>query len=302
MAGNVSMLASAVRDFEPVSDRWLGPSVRRSSSRGQPSAVRLRRVQQLPGSMGNGGRVFRDGESVVRPSGPHDEAVVALLEALEGAGFPAPVPVEATTNGDRLFRWIEGDVGVPPFPGWVMTDAALASAGRLLRAYHEIVARVHLPAGLDWSDEMGDPEGGPIICHNDVCPENVVYRNGEAVALLDFDFAAPGRPLWDLAQMARMWCPLRPSELVVEGMQGLDPFHRLGILATAYGLEASDRGEFVQMIIESRRNGAQFVRRRLAAGEPAFVRAWAPLGGEKALDDIQAWFTDHQDAVLAALS
>jgi aminoglycoside phosphotransferase (APT) family kinase protein len=252
--------------------------------------------------MGNGGRVFRDGESVVRPAGPHDDAVTALLRALAVVGFPAPVPVGATAGGDRVFRWIEGDVGVPPFPGWVMTDAALASAGRLLRAYHQIVTGMQLPAGLDWSDEMADPEGGPIICHNDVCLENVVYRHGEAVALLDFDFAAPGRPLWDLAQMARMWSPLRPPELVVEGMQGLDPFRRLGILATAYGLDASDREEFVEMIVESRRRAAQFVRRRLAAAEPAFVRAWAPLGGEKALDSIQAWFTEHREAMLASLS
>ena len=251
--------------------------------------------------MGNGGRVFRDGESVARPSGPHDEAVIALLGALAAAGFPAPVPVEATAGGDRVYRWIEGDVGVPPFPGWVMTDAALASAGRLLRAYHQTVAGVQLPAGLDWSDEMADPEGGPIICHNDVCPENVVYRQGEAIALLDFDFAAPGRPLWDLAQMARMWSPLRPPELVVEGMRGMDPFRRLGILANAYGLDASDRDEFLQVIFESRQRAAQFVRRRLAAGELAFVRAWTPLGGEKALDWIQAWFSEHQVAIRASL-
>ena len=31
-------------------------------------------------------------------------------------------------------------------------------------------------------------KGGPIVCHNDVCLENVVFRDGEAVGLLDFDF------------------------------------------------------------------------------------------------------------------
>jgi thiamine kinase-like enzyme len=47
-----------------------------------------------------------------------------------------------------------------------------------------------------------------MICHNDVCLENVVFRDGEAVALLDFDFAAPGRPLFDLAAFARMCVPI----------------------------------------------------------------------------------------------
>ena len=42
------------------------------------------------------------------------------------------------------------------------------------------------------------------MCHNDVCPENVVFRDGIAVALLDFEFAAPGRPVYDVAQLARI--------------------------------------------------------------------------------------------------
>jgi len=36
-----------------------------------------------------------------------------------------------------------------------------------------------------------------------------VFREGRAVALIDWDFAAPGRPVYDLAQMARMWRPGR---------------------------------------------------------------------------------------------
>jgi hypothetical protein len=30
---------------------------------------------------------------------------------------------------------------------------------------------------------MRDPRGGPIVCHADICPENVVFRDGEALAL-----------------------------------------------------------------------------------------------------------------------
>ena len=59
---------------------------------------------------------------------------------------------------------------------------------------------------------MADPEGGPVVCHNDVCLENVVFRDGEAVALLDFDFAAPGRPVYDLACFARMCVPIDDDE------------------------------------------------------------------------------------------
>jgi aminoglycoside phosphotransferase (APT) family kinase protein len=252
--------------------------------------------------MGNGGKVFRDGDTVLRPTGLHEEATMALLDALAAEGFPAPMPVGPAADGAQAFRWIEGDVGVPPFPAWVMTDEALASAARLLRSFHDVAARLRLPADLQWPNEMTDPQGGPIICHNDVCPENVVYRDGEAVALLDFDFAAPGRPLWDLAQMARMWAPLRPPAMAVSGMEQLDPFSRLRVVAHAYGVERSDHVTFVELLVESRRVSDQFVRRRLAAREPAFVEAWEPFGGEQALSDIYAWFLDNRDAMLAALS
>jgi aminoglycoside phosphotransferase (APT) family kinase protein len=258
-------------------------------------------MEQLSGGMGNGGRIVRDGNSVRRPAGPHDQATAALLNALADTEFAAPIPVGAIEDSIRLFEWIDGDVGVPPFPAWVMTDEALASAGRLLRSYHSVAAALDLPAGLEWSQEMADPEGGAIICHNDVCPENVVYRDGQAIALLDFDLAAPGRPLWDLAQMARMWSPLRPPQLVVQGMEELDPFHRLGVLARAYGLGTAEHAEFVETVIESRRRADEFLRRRLAAHEPAFLRAWAPLGGERGLDSIQAWLAEHKGAMLRAL-
>jgi hypothetical protein len=251
--------------------------------------------------MGNGGQVFRLGDVVARPSGPNDRATITLLRSLATTDFSAPVPLGEGDSGRQYFGWIEGDVGVPPFPAWVMSDEALASAGRLLRTYHETVAGLKLPQDLQWSDEMADPEGGPIICHNDVCPENVVYRDGQAFALLDFDFAAPGRPLWDLAHMARMWSPLRPPEVVVGGMENLDRFHRLGVLATSYGLDVTDHAEFVDLIIESRRRADQFVKRRLAAREPAFVDVWEPLGGEKALDGIFHWFLVNRTAMLTAL-
>lgn len=218
--------------------------------------------------MGNGGQVMRVGDVAVRPSGLFEQATTALLRSLTRVGFPAPVPLGDGDAGHQHFEWIEGDVGVPPFPAWVMTDQALASAGRLLRRYHDTVIELELPEDLQWSDEMADPEGGTIICHNDICPENVVYRDGEAFALLDFDFAAPGRPLWDLAQMARMWSPLRPPELVVGGMENLDPLRRLGMLA---------------------------------AREPSFVDAWEPLGGEDALDGVLRWFDVNRDAMLTAL-
>jgi aminoglycoside phosphotransferase (APT) family kinase protein len=204
-------------------------------------------------------------------------------------------------QGRGVFKWIDGQVPVPPYPAWALTDEALASVGRLLRRYHDTVETISLPAEMDWSQEMPDPRGGSNICHNDVCPENVVFRDGEAVGLLDFDFAARGRPIWDLAQTARMWVPLRPAEFNVERSH-LDPFARLRVLADAYGLEAGQHRELVEAVIESRRAGSRFVQRRVHAGEVAFVDAWARHGGADGDAQILSWLEEHADQFMSALA
>ena len=81
-----------------------------------------------------------------------------------------------------------------------------ASIAALMLEFHLASALVTRLAST-WSDELADPSGGPVVCHNDVCLENVVFRDGAAVGLLDFDFAAPGRPIHDLT-FSRMCVPI----------------------------------------------------------------------------------------------
>jgi Ser/Thr protein kinase RdoA (MazF antagonist) len=211
------------------------------------------------------------------------------------------VPRGRDRQGRETFEWIEGDVPVPPYPTWSLTDDALASVGRLLRRYHDAVRLFAAPPGLTWSDELADPGGGPVLCHNDVCPENVVFRSGEAVALLDFDLAAPGRPVWDLANTARMWIPLRPPELAGERAH-LDPFQRLAVLAAAYGLDSHEHQSFVDAIVLSKRLGTHFVERRVRAGEPAFVEAWEERGGKAGDNRLVGWLEQNREPFLRALS
>ncbi len=256
--------------------------------------------EPLAGGMGNSGEVLRVGDTVRRPVGDHSAARSLLLEHLAVEGFPAPVLTGRDEDGRETFRWIEGDVPVPPYPEWSLTDDALASVGRLLRRYHHAVRSFSPPPHVQWSDELADPRCGPIVCHNDVCPENVVFRNGEAVALLDFDFAAPGRPIWDLAQTARMWIPLQPPELSDERAH-LDRLRRLALLAHSYGLKSAEHGPLVDAVITSKRLGTRFAERRSSAGEPAFAEAWELRGGQAGDDRLVAWLEDNRQAFLLAL-
>ncbi len=148
--------------------------------------------QRLEGGITNAGAVARDGEHVVRPSGPHTAAIHELLAALRRAGFTgAPAPVGVDADGSERLEFIDGDVASTPYPIWAQSDRALVSVARLLREFHD-AGRGFDPSGHEWNTTLADSLGGPVVCHNDVELSNVVFRGGGAVALIDFEFAAPG--------------------------------------------------------------------------------------------------------------
>jgi phosphotransferase family enzyme len=249
----------------------------------------------LEGGVANAGQVVRVGADVLRPANPYTASIHRFLSALRGAGFEgAPRPVGVEPDGRERLNYLEGDVGVPPYPKWVQRDDALASIAELLRCFHEAAQRVGRIAGT-WSDEMADPVGGVIVCHNDVCLENVVFRDGVAVALLDFDFAAPGRPVHDLAQMARMCTPIDDEVNAPRlGWDAVDKPARLRLVADAYRLGASGRGELLYLLTESIKRGGAFVRRRVESGDPNFIKMWTEMGGQERFDRRRRWWEEHR--------
>jgi phosphotransferase family enzyme len=258
--------------------------------------------ERLAGGMANAGGVFRRGGVVDRPASRNAAGLHAYLGGLRAAGFDgAPVGV-GLAGGREQLGFVEGDVGLPPFAGWVMTDDALASVGRLLRRLHDAGAGVGFDPDGDWDRVLADPAGGPVLCHNDVCPENVVFRDGKAVALIDFDLAAPGRAVWDVAMTARYWVPmLDPDSAADQYPGGLDSVRRLRLLADAYGLAPRQRLELPALVEQATAAGRAFVAGRVADGDPGYVEALARRGGWARWDRLQAWLAAHRNAFAAAL-
>ena len=82
-------------------------------------------------------------------------------------------------DGRERLVFIDGEVPLAPYPDWSQSDTALASIAGLLRGLHD-AARGFDPLGLTWNDSLADPAGGTLVCHNDVEPSNVVFRDGIA--------------------------------------------------------------------------------------------------------------------------
>lgn len=264
--------------------------------------------EQLAGGVANAGRVTRSGAFVLRPSGPYSGSIRALLQSLRAAGFEgAPVPAGLAEDGRERFVFIAGDVAVPPYPDWAQSDRALASVAALMRRFHRASSELGPPHPA-WSSELADPAaggtvaGGTIVCHNDVCLENVVFRDGEAVALLDFDFAAPGRPVYDLVQFARLCVPVDDDTSAARiGWHRADKPARLRLIADSYGLDAASRPELVGVLDDSIARGGQFVRSRVEAGDPNFISRWNAMGGQERFDRRRRWWAATRPSFVAAL-
>ncbi|ADH67466.1 MULTISPECIES: phosphotransferase [Nocardiopsis] len=250
--------------------------------------------------------VFRYGGHVVRTATPAAPAIHAHLRALGESGFRgAPVPLRLRDDGREELTFVEGDVALPPFPDWAFTEHTLRSCAELLRLYHDAAARVPVDASAAWntgSTGMADPEGGPILCHNDPCLENIVFRRGRATALIDFDLAAPGRPVWDVAALAYYLVPaLDPVSAAGTPHEGSDVAHRLRLLADAYGLSPEDRRALPGTVEEYTAVARVFVAERVENGDGLFARDLERTGGWERWDRRQAWLADQRAVFVGAL-
>ncbi len=253
----------------------------------------------LPGGTTNAGLVRRVGDTVRRPRRPSSESTAALLDHLQRVGFEgAPRHLGSDSRGREVFAYIPGRVPIAPTPRWALTDPALASVAELLRGYHDAVVGFD-PAGHRWAHAVPRRFRDGTVTHNDPNLDNIVFRGGRAVALLDFDLAAPGSRAWDLACAARLWIPLRepgdrPSE--VRGRM----LERLALFVEAYGASRDQRAEFLEALPECHRWCYSIVLAAVAEGQESFCRQWAEGAGERA-ERTGRWLAQCAPALRSAL-
>jgi hypothetical protein len=138
---------------------------------------------------------------------------------LEKSGFTGSPRVFGTCGQTEILSYIDGRAGRIPPPEWALTDDALVTVAALLRNYHQHA--VAFEAGNDgWQRAVPPQWRGSLITHNDTNPANIIFRNGAAVALIDFDLAAPGSIAWELAVAGCFWAPLLDPRDVADSRHG----------------------------------------------------------------------------------
>lgn len=259
--------------------------------------------QPLAGGMYEDGRVVRVGDTVRRPVRTTSAPVQALLIHLEGAGFDAaPCYLGIDDQGREILTYIEGEVPIPPYPAWAMTDDAIGALGSLLRRFHDASATFDPSSVAGWSTKWSDPTGGSQICHNDLFPENVVFRDGRPIALIDFGEASPGRSTWDLAIAAEVWAPLAAPGNRIGVQRGLDAVKRVGLLARAYGFPPDRAADLVDVMFEERAHTQAHMRAEIAAGDEVLLGYWGDHGGDAGVAADDAWLESERVALIETIA
>ncbi len=247
--------------------------------------------------------VVRRGDVLERPAGPWTPAVQALLghvHRVRPGLAPRPLGYE-TVDGVERVEFIEGDVAGGAVPPYVWLDDTLAAMAALLRELHDATVGFEPPEGARWRTDAAHPEGGEVVCHNDVAPWNTVFRRERPVALIDWDLAAPGPRLWDVTFALWHFVPF------YGGMSG-DPFdpgtfgargRRARLFCDAYGL--GERAAVVPTLLKRMTATLETIHERADAGEVAYARLRSLAAPEGILEQ-RAFVERHRDLIEAELA
>jgi serine/threonine protein kinase len=244
----------------------------------------------LHGGTANRGRVIRIGNTVRRPRGAHSPAVHRLLTHLADTGFAGAPRVIDSRPDTEILTFIAGIAAYEPLPTWALSDEALRSFVGLLRDYHDHV-ETFSEDGLPWQRNVPTRWRGTLISHNDLNPANVVFRDGRAVALIDFDLAGPGCRAWDLAVAACFWVPLCDERDIHDSRRDMT-FARYHLLLDAYDASRSLRREVAEATIDANKWISTIIASGAGHGHPAFSAIWQASG--ERYRGAQAWLAANQ--------
>jgi hypothetical protein len=215
-----------------------------------------------------------------------------LLRALEDAGWSgAPRFLGFDEEGREVLSWIEGHVpwsGIDDTPG-IDDNGSVAAVARLARALHDLTAASPLA------------EGGEVVCHNDLSPKNTVYQQARVVdgatwrpiAFIDWDAAAPGLRIHDVAHIAWQWAANTASSPAAAAQ-------RIRVVVDAYGLDPDGRSNLVDTILWWQDRCWRGIQAQIDERNPA-VRRLVEADAVGAVRADFEWTLHHRPALDAAL-
>jgi hypothetical protein len=148
---------------------------------------------------GNMADVARIGDRVYRSTGFWSPTVHRLFQHLQNKNFLYSPKFFGLEQEREVLEFIPGIVPQYPLADFVLSHDSISRAAKMLRGFHDATQDfLHLLTDR-WQVPELAREPAEVICHNDFSPYNTVFRDGLPIAMIDFDVAAPGPRVWDLA-------------------------------------------------------------------------------------------------------
>jgi phosphotransferase family enzyme len=141
-----------------------------------------------------------------------------LLLWLEDQGFGfAPRFLGMDEQGREILSYLEGQTC--PGSGSELSDDLLVQAAQVIRIYHDLTAGSQLSRGHE------------IVAHHELGPHNTIFRENRLIGFIDWDDAAPGTRLRDLANAAYNYVDVGHWSNQTADEQS----RRICLICTAYG-------------------------------------------------------------------
>ncbi|MFJ2034156.1 phosphotransferase [Streptosporangium sp. NPDC087985] len=250
-------------------------------------AVQDELVMEIPMPGGFVNTVVRVGETVRRPASARSGFVQELLGLFERTGWAgAPRFLGVDERNREVLSFMDGHVAWEPGQAAsVRSEASLARVAELVREFHDLTAGTSL-AGND-----------EVVCHNDLSPKNTVYRDLgvglRSVAFIDWDMAAPGRRIHDIAHVCWQYLNLGPGVSDVQ-----EAARRLRLVCDAYG--TAHREGLLEAILWWQDRCWRGIEAAAEAGEPAMVRL-RESGVPRSVRAAYRWVAEHRRELEATL-
>ena len=212
----------------------------------------------LPGGFVN--HVVRAGETVHRPPGNRTPFVRRLLDLFHQRGWAGAPRFLGFDDADReVLSFLAGHVAwAADQPPELSGRDCLIAVAQLVRQFHDLTAGTPLAADQE------------VVCHNDLSPKNTVYRGLDGaglrpVAFIDWDLAAPGARIHDVAHVCWQYIGLGSGGLGVD-----EAARRIEMVSDAYGLD--DRHALIETVLWWQDRCWRGIEAAAAGGDPAMTR------------------------------
>jgi aminoglycoside phosphotransferase (APT) family kinase protein len=220
--------------------------------------------------------VVRVDDTVRRVPQARAAFVHELLGHLEASPFAgAPRFLGMDEQGREILTFVDGQVG------GVDSDESLQGVARLVRELHDLTAGTPLAGSSE------------VVCHNDLSPKNTVYRDSLPVAFIDWDLAAPGARIHDVAQVCWQFLDLGPNVVDVT-----ETGRRMRLIIDAYGLRK--RQDVIETILWWQERCWRGIVAQAEAGDPA-MRRLNDAGVPVQIRSAHLWVVNHRRALGASL-